>query len=63
MRLLKIRPEFRKSYNEKLSGILDHKEAWGIITQKSGKISKIIANFDRIEDIQVLTSLQTSGAY
>ena len=62
MRLLKIRPEFRKSYNEKLSGILDHKEAWGIITQKSGKISKIMATFDHIEDVQVLKSVWNFGA-
>jgi hypothetical protein len=37
MRLLKIRPEFQEDYNEKLSGIPDHKEAWGIIDRKSGK--------------------------
>jgi hypothetical protein len=38
MRLLKICQEFQEGHNEKLSGILDHKEAWGIIAWKSGKI-------------------------
>jgi hypothetical protein len=39
MGFLKIRSEFQEGYNEKLSRIPDHKEAWGKIAWKFGKIS------------------------
>jgi hypothetical protein len=37
--LLKIHLEFQEGYNEKLSGIPDHKEVWGKIAWKFRKIS------------------------